>query len=194
MKQQNKKKQLKQSKQAKQSKQSEQPNPAEQTKQEELPPEVQEKLDLFIINGMNIIHSEEMSKTILTKVQNYPDPLKAIAELTVSLVQRLKESAASNGQELGDNVIAHGGNILMGEIMKVLEAAGMEPLTEKQRLACWQLAISQYMDSAVKNGEMSKEDLISQANRIKKTPKGKKILKTAQKPEFKMAQGGQVNG
>lgn len=186
MKQQNKKQQRNQPKQAK--------KPKDQGDQKELPPEVQEKLDLFIINGMNIIHSEEMSKTILTKVQNYPDPLKAIAELTVSLVQRLKESAASNGQNLGDTVIVHGGNILMGEIMKVLEAAGMEPLTEKQKVSCWQLAVSQYLDSAVKSGEMTKEDLIAQANQVKKTPEGKKILKTAQKPEFKMAQGGQVNG
>lgn len=164
-----------------------------QKRAEKVSPKVREQLDLFLINGMNIIYEQEMTESILAKVKSYPDPLKAIAELTIELVQRLKESAVKNGQELVDDVLVHGGNVLMGEIMRVLEAAGMKPLSEKQKVSCWQLAISMYLDSGVKSGELSKEKLIADAKKARKTKRGQRILKTAQKPEMRQTNQGQPN-
>lgn len=139
--------------------------------------------DLFMLNGMEIIYDEKQAQSMLPRVSSGGDPTKAIAELLVDIIVRVVSSARENGKKIPPGIILHGGNMLFGELLKVLEAAGMEPLTEEQKAAVWQVASSLYIDQAVKSGEMTKEELVALSQEVEQTPEGKKVLQTAENPE-----------
>ena len=125
----------------------------------QVPPEIQNQFDMFVINGMEIIHDPKVTDGILNRLQKGGDPIRGIAEATVDIVNRLSESATENGIQMANEVLVHGSNVLMGEIMNITEVAGMEPLTEEQKTQSFQLATSLYLDNAVKSGKMTPEQM-----------------------------------
>ena len=125
----------------------------------QVPPEIQSQFDMFIINGMEIIHDPKATDGILNRIKKVGNPMKGIAEATVDIVTRLSDSSAENGIQLANEVLVHGSNFLMGEIMNITEVSGMQPLSEEQRTQSFQLATSLYIDNAVKSGKMTPEQM-----------------------------------
>lgn len=150
-------------------------------------PEVQETFDMFIINGMELIYDEKHAKSMLPRLGAGTDPTKAMAELLVDIITRVVSSAKQAGKEIPPEVVLHGGNFLFGELLKVLEAAGMAPMSEEQKTSVWQMASSIYIDRMVKSGEMTKEELARLSSEVKQTAAGKKVMKTAKDPEKAIA-------
>lgn len=132
-------------------------------------PKLQEQFDMFVINGMNIIHDEQVSNSILNRILQSDDPVTAIADATLDIVNRIYESAVENGIQLMNETLVYGSNILMGEIISMAESAGMQKMTEEQRSASYELATSKYLDNAVKTGRLKKEELVGMAEQV---PKG----------------------
>lgn len=145
--------------------------------------ETQAIFDLFIINGMELIYDENQAKTMLPRLSSGDDPTKTMAELLVDIITRIIESAQDAGKKIPPEVVLHGGNFLFAELLKVLEAAGMEPLTEEQKTSVWQMASSIYIDQAISSGQMSKQELIALSKEAEQTDEGKKVIKTADNPE-----------
>ena len=127
--------------------------------QEQVPKEIQEQFDIFVVNGMEIINDQKVSEDILNRISQSGDPIRGIAEATVDIVNRLIDSAQENGIKLSNETMVHGSNVLMGEIINMAETAGMQKLTEEQRTQSFQLATSLYLDGAVKSGKMTPEQL-----------------------------------
>ena len=155
-------------------------NQGEQRGQQELPPESQEQFDLFIINGMNIIHNEKASKSILNVISKSQDPIKAIAGETVKIVDRIATDAAKNGLALSNDVLVHGGNFLMGEIINVAETAGMQKMTDEEKSASFELATAQYLDESVKSGKVSPEQMAQLGQQARQSPEGQQIAQKMQ--------------
>ncbi len=147
-----------------------------------LSPELQKKFDMFIINGMEIIHDQKTSDGFLKRIGTNPEPTKAIAEILVDIVVRLTDSAQQAGQEIPPEIVLHGSNLLLGEIVGVLEASGLETLSEEQKTGIWQIAVSLYLDQAIKSGKMTEQELKELKAEVEKTEAGKKVLKTAEDP------------
>lgn len=177
-------------------------NPTEQVKDKNIPEEPnqmsveeQEQFDLFVINGMNIIYDGKMAENIITKTMHAQDPIQGIADALVEIVKRLVGSARQNGMQIKQAVLIHGSNVLLGELLRLLESAGMESLTEEQKVSCWQIAVSIYINQGVQSGKIKKDTLVTNAQMVKQTEQGKQILKTARQPEFNGSQpnGGQPN-
>ncbi len=145
--------------------------------------ETQAIMDIFVINGMEIIYDENQAKTMLPRIGAGEDSIKTMAEILVNIVSRIVSSAKESGQTIPPEVILHGSNVLFGELLKVLEAAGMEPLSEEQKTAVWQMFSSLYIDQAVASGQITKEELVMLSKEIEQTDEGKKIIKTRENPE-----------
>jgi len=139
--------------------------------------EEQALVDMFLINGMEMIYDDKASKTMLSRIGANEDPTKAIAEFLVDIVMRIVKSAKGAGKDISPGVVLHGSNFLLGEIFKVLEAAGMEPLTEEQATGVWQMATSIYLDKAVQSGLMTDQELMTYSEQAKQTEAGQKIVK-----------------
>lgn len=146
-------------------------------------PETQEIFDMFIINGMELIYNEKQIRSMLPRLGAGKDTVNTMAELLVDIIVRTMSSAKAVGKKIPPEVVLHGGNFLFAELLKVLDAAGMKPLTEEQTTAVWQMASSIYIDQAIQSGEMTKQELISLSNEIEQTDEGKKIIQTAKNPD-----------
>lgn len=146
-------------------------------------PETQEIFDMFIMNGMDLIYDENQAKSMLPRLGANEDIIKAMAELLVDIITRVVSSAGEAGKEIPPEVVLHGGNFLFGELLKVLEAAGMEPLTEEQKTSVWQMASSIYIDQAVASGQMTEQELMALGKEAEQTEEGKKVMKTAENPK-----------
>ena len=147
----------------------------------EMDPEIQEQVDIFMANGLRMIHSEEVSSNIVNSIVSSQDPLASIAKATVSVVNRLEESAAEKGVQLQQEALIAIGNQLMGNIIEMAEIAGVEELTEEERAKAFSLAVSEYLGQAVDSGKITQEQLVGMGEQAQQTPEGQKIMETAGK-------------
>lgn len=142
----------------------------------QLPQEVQDRVDMFLANGIRLVHSEKVSDGFLKVILDGPDPVMGIADATLDIVGRLEGSAGERGVSLPPEILAQVANILMGEIIKVSETAGLEPMSDEQKYQAYSLAVSKYLDQAVKSGKITPEQLQQMGAEAGQTPEGQKIV------------------
>lgn len=161
----------------------EQPNQQEQpdAQQGQVSPEAQQEFDIFVANGMSVIHSKKVTESILNSVAQNKNRLEAFAVVLVNVVSKLFDSAKSNNVKLTNDTLLHGSNVLLQEILGVAQTAGMGELSEEQKTEILQRGISMYLDQAVKTGRMTKDELIALGEQSKQTPEGQKVMQTVQK-------------
>ena len=152
-------------------------------------PKVQEEADIFVANGIRIIHDQKVSDGLINQIKSSKDPIEAVADATLSIVERLEQSSSQNGATLSDAAKIHGSNQLMGEIINLAEIAGVPKLNDEQKYQAFSLAVSKYLDGAVKSGKMSKEQLAQMGQEAQGTPEGQKIAQGLNNP-----QGGMMPG
>lgn len=147
--------------------------------------EEQQTLDIFIANGVKLIHNEKVSDGLLAKIQNSSDKIEGIALALIDIINKVEKSAIANKIKLTSIVIVHGGNHLLAEIINLAEKAGLvEPLNEEQRKQAFSIATSKYIDDAVKSGKITREQLNQMSQQFQATPQGKKIAE-----QFKQQKG-----
>jgi len=159
------------------------PNPKQQPNQQpnqqpeqQMTPEQQEQYDMFVINAINMIHTKDVSQSILTRIAHSQHPLDGIAGITVDMANRVVESAQENGMEISQAVLVHGGNAVLGEVINVAESAGMEPLSEEQKTEAFQRAAAKFLDNSVKSGKISPEQLTQMGEEAQQSPQGQQIM------------------
>jgi len=141
-----------------------------------LNPQDQEKLDIYVANGIKIIHSPEVSDQLVERMKASQNPIVDVADATISVVERLDSSGESRGVALPIEIKAKAANIFMDEIMTIGESVGMPKFNDEQKLQAVSLALGKYIDKSVKSGKMSPEELQQMGGRAAQTPQGQKIL------------------
>jgi len=135
----------------------------------------QAQYDMFIANGMSIIYDKTTSKKIINQIVKSPDPIEAISDATLNVIEKLESSAGSSKIKIQDAVLIQGSNALMGEIIGLAEAAGMNPLSDEQKYQAFSLAVSKYIQRALKSGKITPEQLKAMSEEASQTPEGQKI-------------------
>lgn len=151
--------------------------------QEKASPEIQGQFDIFVANGVSVIHDEKVSGGLIDQIVKSDDPIKAMATATLDVVERLETSAKSGGVDLSDAVLVQGANQLMGEIIELVEATGMQPFTDEQKHQAFSLAVSMYLDKAVKTGKITPEELQQMSQNVEQTSDGQRILQRLRSEE-----------
>jgi len=147
-------------------------------------PAIQEQFDMFMSSGISIIHDKKVSDSLIKQLRISKEPVDSIAQILLGVIRRIENSAESNGIKIDTSVKVSGANQLLGEIINLAETVGMPPLTDEQKYQAFSLAISLYINEAIKSGKMTKEQLMQMAEEAKQTPEGQKITQ-------QMQQGGQ---
>ncbi len=146
----------------------------------ELSPELRQQVDIFVSNAINIIHDPKISQMIIQRLKNSSDLVETTATITVDIVRRLEASARNNGINLNLAVVAQGGNIILNEIITLAKLAGILPLDDEQKYHAYCLAVALYINKAVKDGEITPQELQQWAEDIKRTKQGQKIFAQVQ--------------
>ena len=140
------------------------------------PPEGDEKVDAFIAQGIRLIHDPKISDGIKMQITRSDEPVEAIADQTINVVNSVEGNAKKNGITLNAGELAQAGNILMGEIIDIAERSGSKKLSDEDKYLAFSLAISKYMDQGVKSGKITPDQLQQMATEAKESPDGKKMV------------------
>jgi len=130
----------------------------QQGPQQEVP--AQEAHDKFVINGMKILHSPEVSDKIINRIKGSDDTVKVVGESAIDIVMRLEQSAGENQFPITANTIVNGLNAIVGEVITLAEAAGASPLSDEQKYQAYSWALGKYLDQGVKSGKITQEQLV----------------------------------
>lgn len=119
-----------------------------------------DKIDFqqFIAQGMKILHAKQTRDGILQRLSQ-GNPIQAIAEVTLTIVQKLEQAA-----QVSDIVKLDGANVLMKEVAEVAEAAGIPPLSDEDKATAFSLALEMYVMRGMEKGTMNPEELQSVAS------------------------------
>lgn len=139
----------------------------------------QEEVDMFLANGMKLIHSPQSSDSLIQTIKAASDPVRGLADAGLQVIDRLEKSANTSGKSFSLATIAQGGNALMGEIAQIAEIAGVK-LDDEAKYRAYSFAVSKYIDNSLKSGKMSQDQLRGYASEAAGTEEGKKILKAAE--------------
>lgn len=115
----------------------------------------QDKADFqqFIAQGMKVLHAPETRDAMLKRLTQ-GNPIQAIAEVTLTIVQKLEGAA-----QVSDIVKLDGANVIMREVAELAEAAGVKKLTDEEKSTAFSLALEMYVMQGVKSGKMNPEEL-----------------------------------
>jgi len=140
----------------------------------EITPEIQEALDMFMSNGLNIIHDTKM-EGIIKNAANSEDPITGIADATLMVVSRLEGGMEKAGMDLPLEYIAQAASAFMQDIIEIAVSFGMEPFDEEESYAVYSIVLSKYLDQAVKSGKITPDQLQAMSEEVQATPEGQKI-------------------
>jgi len=142
-------------------------------------PDAQDSFDKFVINGLKILHTPDVTENIVQRVQSNQDKIEAIGEASLDIVGRLESSADEKGFPVTANTILNGMNVIVGEVINIAESSGMEPLNEEQKYQAFSWTISNYLNNSVESGKISKEELIQIGEQMKQTEAGQAVAQQA---------------
>lgn len=141
--------------------QMEQPQPGPPQQQDP-----QEAFDKLVINALKILHDPVVAEKNIARIKKDPDTVAGVGDVAIDVLNRLIDSARESGIAFDLPVIANGLNVIVGEIINICEAAGANPLNEEQRYQAFSWAMSKFLDSAVKAGEIAPEELAQMAQEM----------------------------
>lgn len=127
-----------------------------------------DQIRMIKARATKLIHSKETSDKLLSMV-NMDDtrrhPIESISAVSISILDRIDQQANQDGEPLDDFAKIHGGNIIVGEVISVLEAAGKIPeMNEDERALAVTHAIQTYSERLIASGDMTREELKQYAN------------------------------
>lgn len=138
-------------------------------------PKQQEIFDIAVSNAVSIIHNEKTTEAMLRQITSGADIIDEIAKVALGVITRIEQSASDNGVQIDESMKTDAANIIVGEIIGVVEAAGIEKLNDDQRYQAFAMTVSSYIDNAVNTGKLSKEQLIAMGEQASRSEHGQKV-------------------
>ena len=150
---------------------------------------------MFIANGLRLIHDRKISDNFIKKIVNSDDPVEAIADATLMVVDKVEQEATKSGVKLPDGNLAQIGNIFMGEIITIAESSGMDKLSNEDKYRAYSIAVSKHIDTSVKSGKITPDQLQKMSQQAEQSPEGQKMKALMEQMGGGQAQaGGQPAG
>lgn len=104
-------------------------------------PQEQAQYDEFMNNAYKLIYSDNTFPAVLKRIKTSSNPVEAIANITASTVNRLKDSAEKAGKTLSVDVLYQGGKELIEDLADMTAQAGIHTFTDKEMESAVYLAL-----------------------------------------------------
>ena len=145
----------------------------------------EKEMEIFIANGVKLIHQEKISDMIIAQTAKAGDPIESLSNVLLNIVGKLEQSSEESGKQLSYVAMSVGANSLLGEIINIAEIGGMKKLDDQQKYAVYSRAIGKYLDNAVKSGKMTKEELAAMGEDMASSEQGQEIVNFDPKKNYK---------
>lgn len=131
----------------------------DQGEQPNVSPEEQAQYEEFVANGIKLIFNEGTVPKLIAALKADPNPVHALAANTVTIVQRLQQSAQQKGAAIPPDILIQGGAEIMGNIAELAKAAKIHEFSEEELENASYVAMDMYGDKALKDGTLDKEGI-----------------------------------
>lgn len=145
-----------------------------------------EILDVFIANGISMIHKEGNAEKLLTQIKKSGSRTEAVGIILSTIISRLETSAAENGIEVPPEVSLQAFGELLRELLFLLEQTGEKPFSREELKETTGFAVGFYLDNAVKSGKLTKEQVIALGKQLQNDPKMIKMMSDSAQPDTEM--------
>lgn len=132
---------------------------ADQDEAPNVTPEEQQQYDLFVTNGMQVLDDEKALPQVIEAIRGDGSPVEGLANALVTLVMRLEDSAAEQGQKISGDVMMHGATELLEQMVDLAEKAGVHEFDEKEMESALYLAMDTYRSSRQEQGKLPEDEL-----------------------------------
>jgi hypothetical protein len=131
-------------------------------------PEEQKAYEEFVANALTLIHTPKGPKPEVLEAlkvggeqaEGAPNPfILALAQSAVTIVGKLDDSAAQAGKQISDDVLFHGAQAVIEELVEVAEAAQIHEFTEEDVNGAFFQAIDLYRPKLIESGRTTEEEL-----------------------------------
>jgi hypothetical protein len=80
--------------------------------------------------------------------------------VSTSILNRIEQEARKDGDSIDNLVKIYGGNMIVGEVINLVEAAGkIRPMSEDEKTVALSKAVQDYTNQMIKDGEITREEL-----------------------------------
>jgi hypothetical protein len=118
----------------------------------------------FVAKGSKLIYSNQGTDAIVQALQG-PNPVEAIASITLSVVKRVEQAIEQSGAQVEDPVKAVAAASLMGQILEIGEASGVAFLDDGEKEVAFTDMVNRYIQDEINAGRIDREKLAESAGR-----------------------------
>lgn len=116
-------------------------------------PEEQAQYEQFVKNAWQLVYGGgKVKPEILTALDGDGDPKEGLAQTTVGIVARLKQSADESGAEISADVVLHAGIEILADLANLQKEAGIADLSDDEQEGAFYRAVDLYRDMLQKSG------------------------------------------
>ena len=134
-------------------------------------------LQMYVAKGLDVISSPQTRQSIQILLKQ-GDPVSALANTLMVVIQKLDIAARAKGTEVADYVKMKGLEQLLNDLYDVMLHAGIAKLTEDQKILSASICVQNYMQGEIKAGRINPAKLQMQqrAAMAKLSPEKKKAI------------------
>ena len=160
-----------------------------------LTPEQQEVLDIFVANGLKIIHTEQVLDAMLKQLEVDQDKTHAIGSVLAGVIIRLEDTAGENEINLDPEVVVLGAIQLFQEILIIGQETDKLPDFDLEDIrSAIGHAVGIYFDNGLKTGKVTQEELVALAQMFEQDPQVQQAIAEAEAVSKEDLEGGTSEG
>lgn len=159
--------------------------PSPMDEESNVSPEEQELYDTFVKKSAELIYTDagKINDGVLEALHIDTAELEnesrarimALANTGMQIVKKLDDSAREQGQDIPDDILAHGGKEIIEELGELSSKAGIYDYSEEELSGAYFQAIDLYRDHAIESGRTSEETLKAQFAEIDEADKAGRL-------------------
>lgn len=122
-------------------------------------PEEQAQYDQFVGQAMNMMYDEKITPTIVKSLSNAESPAEGLGRTLAMIVMRVEDAAQDQGVSFSGDVMLHGAEELLEQLVEIGEAAGLKDYTPEEMESALYLGLDTYRATRQQQGRLPVDEI-----------------------------------
>lgn len=130
---------------------------------------IEEETKEYILNAMNLLHSEKTRDNIFDMILSKPDPVESMSDVIVLILNRIDASIKNAGKKVSDAARLASTFEITTQVIEIAVASGeLEEPTEEESTLVLAVAVEKYIKKEIKEGRMDPQKLAAEVDEMMK--------------------------
>lgn len=128
---------------------------------------VAEEIDKYLINAMELLHSEKTRDSMFELIMSKPDPIESMSDAVTLILNRLDTDIRRAGIEVSDAARLASSFEITAQVIELAVSSGeLEEPTEEEGYLVLAVAMEKYIKGEIEAGRMDKDKLAAEVNQM----------------------------